>query len=230
MLQYYIQEIRDLRDPESGKVREIYKVSMGQSVSPEEFVRYVESYSSMTEGEIQMALSTFSEYLGMLLAEKGSVTLPGFGTFSVAIRPKEEKRKGLRNETEQAEGPDINARSIEADHINFSCSRELLKDVKGRVNAEGKLQRNPDVGLVPISRPAITSRQKRFAAAREYLRTHNHMRIKDYAQLMQMSYSAAQRELKIAAELDHSGIISEGSGSHRIYVLNPKFIQESPNS
>ena len=48
MLEYYKQEMRDLRDPESGKMREVYKVLMNRSVDAEYFMDYVTRHSSLT--------------------------------------------------------------------------------------------------------------------------------------------------------------------------------------
>ncbi len=229
MLKYYVQEIRDLRDPDSGKMREIYKVLFDRSVSGEHFMNYVARHSILSDGQVQMVCTTIADFLGELLANNGCVTLPGIGSFSIAIRPKEDKRKGLQEMDGEAEGPGINARSIEMDHINFRCSKELLSDVKGRLHREGTFQRDPYGGHVPIYKPSIENRLKRFKAAREYLSTNPIMRIADYAELTGLSYSSAQRELRLAATMYHSGILAKGRGSHRVYVLNKNYVPDAFN-
>ena len=60
----------------------------------------------------------------------------------------------------------------------------------------------------------------RLASAREYLKNHHVMRVADYAELVKLSYSAAQRELKAAAQEPSSGIKASGSGNQRVYVLD----------
>ena len=241
MLEYYKQEMRDLRNPESGRMREVYKLRI-RNVTGERFMNYVTAHSSLTEGETQQACITIADFLGELLAHTGSVTLPGIGTFTVGIRPKKGKEKGLIDKrttmsatgqelsgTEQDDGTvesiptkehDINARSLEVGRINFRCSKELFKDVSRRLSGEGSFQQSRYSGFVPLYTPLIPFRLDRFAAAREYLRSHRFMRIEDYADLTGLSYTTAQRELKLAATLTHSGIAATGRGSHRLYVLS----------
>ena len=247
MLEYYKQEMRDLRDPESGKKREVYKVLMNRSVDAEYFMDYVTRHSSLSAGETQMACITIADFLGELLARNGSVTLPGIGTFSVGIRPKKGKEKGLTeqgvsmtatgqplggtapaaegtpaadgNTEPEADSHQINARSLEVGRINFRCHKELLKDVRSRLSGTGKFQQSRYFGYVPLYEPTISSRRERFAAAQAYLKEHPFMRIADYAELTGLSYTTAPRELRLAATLVHSGIAARGRGSHRVYVL-----------
>ncbi len=241
MLEYYKQEMRDLRDPESGRMREVYKVKT-RNVTGDSFMNYVTAHSSLTPGETQQACITIADFLRELLAHTGSVTLPGIGTFTVGIRPKEGKEKGLIDKkvtmsatgqklsgAEQEDLPteatpekdhDINARSLEVGRINFRCSKELFKDVSRRLSGEGSFRQSRYSGFVPLYSPLIPNRLNRFAAARQYLRTHRFMRIDDYAELTGLSYTTAQRELKLASTLTHSGIAATGRGSHRIYVLS----------
>ena len=241
MLEYYKQEMRDLRDPESGKIREVYKVLFDHSLDGEGFMNYMSKHSILSAGATQMACVTIADLLGELLAVHGSVTLPGIGTFSVGIRAKKGKEKGLKEKgvsmsaTGQPlegakeelkadadtnnESHDLNARSLEVNRINFKCSRELMKDVSGRLRGKGSFQQSRYFGYVPLYTPSIPSRQQRFAAAREFLQTHPFLRVADYATLTGLSYSTAQRELKLASTLTHSGLVATGRGNHRLYVL-----------
>ncbi|MBR1801590.1 MAG: hypothetical protein IJ767_08920 [Bacteroidaceae bacterium] len=256
MLEYYKQEMRDLRDPESGRMREVYKVLLNRSVTAERFMDYMAAHSSLTEGETHQACITIAEFLGELLARNGSVTLPGIGTFTVGIRAKKGKEKGLSSRTvamsatgqplggaagtaegegmtAEGEGSpsgdehQINARSIEVGRINFRCSKELLKDVSHRLHPEGSFRQSRYFGYVPLYEPIIQKRTQRFAAARDYLRTHRFMRITDYMDFTGLSYTTAQRELKLASTLTHSGIAATGRGSHRIYVLSASAASQS---
>ena len=98
MLQYYKQTIRDLRNPESEKVREVYKVLLNRSDSAETFIDHVARHSRLGEAVIQAAMTEVAECLAERLAEVGSVALPGIGTISVAIRPREGRDKGLMDQ------------------------------------------------------------------------------------------------------------------------------------
>ena len=67
----------------------------------------------------------------------------------------------------------------------------------------------------------------RLASARAYLEIHHVMTIQEYADAQHLSYTAAQRELKAAAQDPASGIAAVGSGSHRIYKLRVESEEES---
>ncbi|MBR2154938.1 MAG: HU family DNA-binding protein [Bacteroidaceae bacterium] len=227
MLQYYKQTIRDLRNPESEKVREVYKVLLNRGDSAEDFIDHVARHSRLGTAVIQAAMTEVAECLAERLAEVGSVALPGIGTISVAIRPREGRDKGLMDQTKEGfavkqEKRELNARSIELHHLNFRPAKALFDDVHHRLSAEGKLEMIGGKEGVPLYQPHQESRRDRFAAAREYIQEHGFMRVADYSELTNLSRSKAQRELRLASELTHSGIIASGKGSHRIYILAPK--------
>jgi len=224
MLQYYKQTIKDLRNPDSGKVREVYKVLLNRSDSSEEFMSHVAFHTRLGAGVVQAALTEVAECLAERLAEVGSVSVPGIGIFSVAIRPKEGRAKGLKEQTEEGRAAtgkesELNARSMEVHHLNFRPDKELLNEVRRRLSGEGKLEMVGGKEGVPLFQPLLSSRRDRFAAAREYLETHGFMRVQDYAALTNLSRSQAQRELRLAAQLTHSGIVASGRRSHVVYVL-----------
>lgn len=228
MLKYYKQEIRDLRNPDSGKTRTVYKVKFDHSDNAEEFADYFARHSSLGPAMSQAALIDLVRCLQMRLAEVGSVSLPELGTFSVAVRSKKYKKPeppaiviGEAEPEAVSDGSEasINARSIEVDHINFRCNKHFLRRVQSSCNGQGKFQLVGGKAGVKIQVPDISKRRERFAAAREYLARHHFMHIADYAALTGLSYSTAQRELRVAANLDHSGIVATGSRTHRIYVL-----------
>lgn len=235
MLRYFKQEIRDLRNPESGRVREVYKVLLDRGDSAEEFMSHLSRHSRMGPGTIEAAMIYIAHCLGERLAETGSVTLPGVGTISLAIRPKEGRAKGLidrsvegaetdadgdaQDSGDAAESHELNARSMELHHLNFRPAKELMDDVAHRIKDNGGYELVWGRGGVRLHKPRQARRLERFAAARAYLAEHEFMRVSDYAELTGLSLSSAQRELRLARELDHSGLAAKGRGSHRVYVL-----------
>lgn len=223
MLKYYKQEIRDLRNPESDATIDIYKVLFDKSDTAEQFMRHVQQHAQIGAGVLNAAMTEVTECLAERLAEAGSVTLPGVGTFSVAIRRKKQQSDDddfVDDSSEPAaDAPAPNARSMELHHINFRPSKELFSNVYRRLNGKGKFQLVGGREGVKLHKPVQSRRLDRFAAAREYLATHAFMRVADYAALTGLSNSSAQRELRLAAQLTHSGIVASGSGSHRFYVL-----------
>ena len=200
MLQYYKQTIRDLRNPESEKVREVYKVLLNRGDSAEDFIDHVARHSRLGTAVIQAAMTEVA---------------------------REGRDKGLMDKTKEGfavkqEKRELNARSIELHHLNFRPAKALFDDVHHRLSAEGMLEMVGGKEGVPLYQPRQQSRRDRFAAAREYIKEHGFMRVADYSELTNLSRSRAQRELRLASELTHSGIIASGKRSHRIYILAPK--------
>ena len=227
MPKYYKQEIKDLRDPASGKVREVYKVQIEHPYSAEDFLDHLCLHSPLGPGVMQAALSHLARCLAECLAESGSVTLPRVGTFRVGIRPRKGRAKGLVDPAETTDDDhELNARSLELSHITFRPCRTLFNDVYSRLAKEGKLLMTEYGGHVPLYQPKEQSRRKRFAMACDFLKNHPFLRIADYATLTGLSYSTAQRELRLAAQLTHSGLVATGLGSHRVYIL--RTAQPSP--
>lgn len=222
MLKYYKQEIRDLRNPESGKVREVYKLKFKHSVTGEGFMNHIRRHSHLGRGLMEAALIHLISCLGELLAENGSVTIPELGTFSIGIRPKKEKRKGLVDPNAMDEDSHgLNASSIEFDHINFRPSKHLMLDVESRLGGKGKFYLVGGREGFKLRTPIEPDRMERFRMAREFLANNPFMHVADYAGLTGLSYSTAQRELSLVDSIKESGIMSKGRRSHRVYVLRP---------
>lgn len=207
MPKYYKLEQVNLR--EAGKTRDTYRVLHDHCVSGQELIEHMASHSLFSEAVLSGVLMDLAKELGEHLAKGYSVSLPGVGIFSIGIRAK----KVLDDDSEHV----LNAKSIEFDHVNFRCSKSLLKDVASRCRLAG-FERVLGKDGVKIKKPAMLIKG-RLASAREYLRIHHIMRIRDYAELVGLSYVTAQRELKVAALDDSSGICAKGKGNQRYYIL-----------
>lgn len=214
---YYKMEQRDLRRP--GHSRETYRVLHERCISGEEFIDHIARHTPFSEATLTGVLIEVAKELGELLATGQSVTLPGIGNFSIGVRAKVE-----RAEKEEHE---LNSQNIEFDHINFRCSKKLRQDVASRCSQSG-FERVMGQDGVKIRKPAMLIKG-RLAGARHYLSIHHVMRIQEYADAMGLSYSAAQRELKAAANDPNSGIEAYGRGNQRVYILaRPKPEEPAP--
>ena len=214
---YYKMEQRDLRRP--GHSRETYRVLHERCISGEEFINHIARHTAFDEAVLTGVLIEVAKELGELLATGQSVTLPGIGNFSIGVRAKVKR--------EEEEAHELNAQNIEFDHINFRCSKKLRQDVAGRCLRSG-FERVMGQDGVKIRKPAMLIKG-RLAGARHYLSIHHVMRIQEYADAMGMSYSAAQRELKAAANDPNSGIEAYGRGNQRVYILaRPKPEESEP--
>ena len=208
MPKYYKIEQADLRNP--GRTRETYRVLHEGNITAEDFINHIARHSSLSKSMLTAVLIEVADELGELLATGDSVTLPGIGNFSIGVRA---TKASVADDDHE-----LNAQSIEFDHINFRCSRRLKNDVASRCGISG-FERVGGREGVKIKKPSMLIKG-RLASAREYLKNHHVMRVADYAELVKLSYSAAQRELKAAAQESSSGIKASGSGNQRVYVLD----------
>ena len=220
MLKYYKLEQRDSFDMD--KTRTVYRIQPKENVSGEKFIKMVAHRHGFSESVIQGVLNDVAEELVYLLGSGNSVNVPGIGTFSLGVRLKEERKQQLDEEQEAAEDTlkeavEPNARNIELHHLNFRKDKELFRKVANRLNQQ-TLQR---IGGKQGRRITIddTTQHQRIEAAHNYLQEHHFMHVRDYAALTGLSYSSAQRELRELILDPHSGITSEGRGSHLVYVL-----------
>lgn len=207
MAKYYKLEQADLRS--KGRTRDTYRVLHEYCISGEDFVEHIASHTPYRKSLLTAVLLEVAKELGELLATGDTVTLPGIGIFSIGVKARDAK--------ETDEEHELNAQRIEFDHINFRCSRSLKKDVASRCKSSG-FERVYGKEGKKIKSPAMLIKG-RMAAARQYLLSHPFMRIADYAELIGLSHSAAQRELKEAVQNPDYGIQAVGRGNQRVYVL-----------
>lgn len=203
---YKLQQV-DLRNP--GKTRDTYRVLHERSISGEQFIQHIAKHTAFDESIVTGVLIEVAKELGELLATGQSVTIPRIGNFSIGIRAKVQR--------EEDDTQELNSQNIVFDHVNFRCSNELRREVDTRCLQTG-FERVRGRKGIKIKKPFMLLKG-RLAAARHYLSIHHVLRIKEYAENMKMSYSAAQRELKAAAKDPASGIVAKGSGNQRVYVL-----------
>ena len=210
MAKYYKLEQADLRS--KGHTRDTYRVLHEHCTTGEEFVEHIASHTPYSKSLLTAVLIEVAKELGEQLATGDSVTLPGIGIFSIGVKAKAEK--------EPDEEHELNAQSIEFDHVNFRCSKDLKNDVASRCHLAG-FERVYGKEGKKIKSPAMLIKG-RMATARQFLESHPFMRITDYAERVGLSYTAAQRELKEASHDSDYGIRAVGRGNQRVYVLADK--------
>ncbi len=225
MIQYYKLEQRDNIDMK--KTRTVYKL-LAPTLSGKQFIHSVAQRRSFSETVIAAVLSDVAEEMAYLMGQGKGVTLPGIGTFTPGIRLKEERKEQLEQEQEAAakaeeagkksqKVTEPNARNLELHHINFRKDKKLFRDIAHDIYIQDKERVYGRTG----SRITIDDKtqQERIAAAKDFLKKNQMMRVADYAEITGLSKSSAQRELKELLKYQYSGITSRGSGSHKVYVL-----------
>ena len=208
MAKYIKQEVPDMQG--TGKSRVSYRLKRERHYTGEEFMTHVRRANPHLSAEVKSAVDLLAAQLAGLMAQGHSVTIDGLGTFSAAI--------GVRREAEVdtfVEGePRRNAQSLRVKGINFRPARELLSAtdaactlVRGGTRRVRRLTSTPD---------------ERLQMARDYLRQHPTMSVREYSHLTGLSHTAASMELRSFRTTPASGITTIGLGSHKLYVATPE--------
>lgn len=206
MAKYIKQEVPDMQG--TGQSRVSYRLKRERHYTGEEFMNHVRRANPHLSAEVKSAVELLTAQLAGLMAQGHSVTIDGLGTFSAAI--------GVRREAEVdtfVEGqPTRNAQSLRVKGVNFRPARELVRatDVACTL-VRGGTRRIRQLSTTPA---------ERLQMARDYLRQHPTMSVREYSHLTGLSHTAACVELRTFRQQPSSGITTIGLGSHKLYVAD----------
>ena len=207
MIEYVIHEMPDIR--KTGKTVSYPRMVVKSNMTTEELVEKIAMPGSgVSRSSVVAVLMRLSEQMAMSLADGRSVTIEGVGTFTASLGYKEgREREDLTDE----HAPNLNARSIEIDKVNFRVDPRLVNGVRWNCNG---IKRRGELRLQKLK----TTLQERIALAHEFLEQHERMTVSDYAAITSLRYHAAQRELKQLREDISSGICAQGRGVSLAYI------------
>lgn len=174
----------------------------------DDMARNIAEASSFTPGDVKGVVAALVKEIAWAAARGRTVKVEGLGSFRATL--------GLRRwaENELADGKTHrNALSVEIDGFNFRPSRVIVGEANSHANLERQMPRKDEKPA-----PAYTP-EERMERARQYLGTHRWMKVSDYAALCHLSAASASKELRALAAREDAFLKSEGSGSHKVYVL-----------
>ena len=198
------KEIADLNG--TGRTQAVYKMKTSL-MDYEGFVEMCSREGSMTRDAIKGVVTLIAEKLALCMAEGRSVKLDGIGTFSAKLGV----RNGALPDGFEPGETKRNAKNIEVSGVNYRADSELVRqtDRKCTLVKDGESR---------IKKPATTLAE-RTEKARRYLEEHPLMRVKDYAWLTGLSYTAASLELRRIVADESSPITYTGQRSQKYYIL-----------
>lgn len=205
MAEYEMQELN--LPTEDGK-RILYpRVKLCGQVDLQEVAEQIAMRSSFPRGVVKGVVEELATEMAFHMARGWSVKVDGIGVFSMALglQQGKERETGEQGETKR------NARSIGISDINFRVDKELLLKTAKYCTLERSTQK------FHRSSKKFTPEQ-RLALAQEYLENNPYMKVADYCQLTGLLPCSASRELKKWSHLPDSGIASEGSSPHKVYI------------
>lgn len=197
--------MNDLDGKGEGKV--FYRLAIDRCIDFKELAKRI-AYpgSGVTEGEVMKVVYMLANEMAIAMADGCSVAIDGIGSFSATLGLVDGKLPDVLGYN----NPERNAQSIQVDGVKFRASKHLITMVASKC----KLKR----GGTSRVKHSPYSLEQRVAMALDYLSIHSLMRIDDYATLTGLGRTSASKELiRLSREKD-SGIVSMGSGSHKVYV------------
>lgn len=204
MIKYIKQEMPDIHH--KGEKKCYYRIETRGNMTHKDLLRQM-ALRGVSEGVAAMTIHRMTEAIVELMRQGFSVTIDGLGCFSMSLGVDKDKT------VEDMEGTTKrNATSIIIRDVNYRSDKKLVS----ALNQECKLERGY---TSRINRCRLTLPQ-RLNAARDYLSSHQIMRIADYVRLTGLSRTTASVELRrFAASVSTTGIDSSGSGPSLVYFL-----------
>lgn len=201
-------ELREMPDIDGSGKRVVYPRFCGiRQVSTADVAEYLSASSTFCEGDVLGLLRTLSDKIAIEASRGNSVKLDGIGIFTPSLSFAE-------NVECNSCGEDLktpNASSVELSGIKFRPEKALVC----RAGAGMKLIRRKS-GQMRSSNKYTA--EQRLALAVDYLKTHYYLSVSVYRELTGLLRTAATIELRRWSEMPGSGIVAEGSGSHKRYV------------
>lgn len=205
MAKYEMREMPDVR--KTGQHILYPKMKVNRQVTTDELCRNITAGSTLTPADIKATIDAVAHELARQMADGNSVKLDGIGTFSARLGLNEEAER----ETIGEDKPRRNAQSIRVTGVNFRCDNNLI----GRTHQQCDLVRDSSTGRLNTS--SIT-KEEGLKLALTYLESHPYLTVIDYMQMTGKKRGTATLELREFANDPQSGLIAQGSASHRVYV------------
>ena len=174
----------------------------------DELAERIEAQSSFTSADVKGVVDALTREIAAAAAQGRTVAIDGLGSFraTLALTPEAEK--------ELADGKTRrNATSVRVGGFNFRPAQRFVGAANNAAHLERIMPRNDG------KQAAETTLEERLELARHYLTTHRWMGVKDYAMLCGLKHTTASVELRAAAAAPDSFLATEGSASHKVYVL-----------
>ena len=202
MVKYIKQEMSE----QLGTGKAFYRLQRFSNFKMEDFIDFMVRNEGLKESEVRAVIAGLTQQVAQILSQGHTVTIDGFGTFSVSLGVVEGKQvTGL-----DSDEPKLNSQSIGVRNVLFKADKGFVQTVDSMTD----LERGEEC---PIDRPQST-REERLAQLHSWLESHDSATVLDYRQLTKLNRSSATRELRAFAQDPASGITTKGLGSHTVYV------------
>ena len=206
MAKYKLQEMPSLNGV--GKKRVYPKMVTNRQLNTKEFVEKMRSHNPAISASVTTAvLADVADFLGEMLTMGYTVKLDGLGVYSLSLDFDDDKPVQMASDDDK-----MLYRKVKVKDVNYKSAPELVKNI----NREIDLERDTS-GVSQLYKKKYTEKQ-RVARAAEWLETHAFFTLQEYANMNNLSRTAASLELKKWTQDEEAPFDYTGSGSHKIWV------------
>lgn len=185
-------------------------------------VRHMHEYSgSFSEGAIRGVLDALVTTMKSWMPMGHSIKIDGLGVFSLTLgfdtsTPSEATATKKQKSGNADEELKTKYRHVCIKGIRFKPDPQLLR----QMNKEATFERTETDIVVP--RKTSDSRDKRIRKALAIIDKQGYMTLSDYAIATSQSRSTASKDLRKLVSDPSTGITTQGSHSHKVWVHNKK--------
>ena len=206
MAKYKLQEMSNLNGV--GEKRVFPKLVTNSQLDTKEFVEKLHSYNRAVPKSIVSAVITdIGTCLGEMLAMGYTVKLDDIGTFSLSLDFDDNKPVEMNGDDDK-----MLYRKVTVKDVNYKSSPELIKLLKRKTVLER------DMGGVSRLRKNKYTLEERIGRTAEWMDKHGFITLQEYANLNNLSRTAASVELKKLTQGEEAPFDYRGSGSHKVWV------------
>ena len=212
MAKYKLQELPDFNN--DGKRKVYPKMVSNRTLSRKEFIERMQGYHrGISASTTEAVLTDVEDMLVEMLSMGYNVNLEGFGTFSLSLGFEDDKPTEMQGDDDK-----MTYRKVGVRDVNFKASPDFIKAVKQETDRD--LER--DMGGVKLILKKIYTREERIARALDVIDENGFIGLTDYANINNLSRTAASLELKEIDSDQEAPIRSVGQHSHKLWVRRKK--------
>jgi len=211
MAQYIKKEMPDVH--KTGNNLVYYRLKRWETLDFKEFTHRVWKANRLyTPSVIQGVVMALSSELAYQIAQGHNVKIDGLGTFHAKLGLDENSHRKKMDDFEEGTTK-LNATHLDVTDVGYRADKELV----WAANRSCDLERG---GESRIRRSRYT-KEERIERAIDFLHRKGVMHVRDYAELNDLSYAGAYKELSTRL-VGSATITSSGSRGSKIYFLKPE--------
>lgn len=218
MANYVLQELpKELTDGEKVLFPKIQTYTLHDF---DTVLKHMHTYAgSISEGTMRAVIDALVQTMKVWMPMGHNIKIDGLGVFSLSLgfdtsMPSERQQTQAEKPADDEREQEVKTkyRHICIKGINFKPDAELMKEM----NREATFERSDMEVKTP--KKDLLSRDQRIAKAKAIIETKGYMTLTDYTIASGQSRSSASRDLRSIVADPATGIKTQGTHSHKVWV------------